>query len=205
MLALTTAQRTALAQLEVMRRIFVWFDVLDSLGASAAAGFWDDVGEVTIGGRTYYGSGLVNIGNVPSAGDMSVGTLPITISGVSQEGIAMVRGAKIKQRPVEVHFGIYDTGSKEIIGDLIPRFFGKIDDYEIVTPQAGEESVIEIRCESVSRNLTIARTDTRSDACHKTMWPSDDGMEYVGVQRKPVFFGSLSPEKAAKRAKRSKK
>ena len=163
-------------------------------------------GSVSVGGRTYTGSGnLITISSLAFVGNLSIPGLTITISAITAEAVNLVRGLKIKQRPVEVLIGLYDPATKEIVDGLIPYFTGKIDDVRIKTPEAGGDSSIEIICESTSRALTIPRTDTRSDACHKRLFPTDDGFKYVGIQReKPIYFGMLDPKKAAKREKRRK-
>ena len=77
-----------------------------------------------------------------------------------------------------------------ILPPLFRFFRGKIDDCEIKLSEDGGTATIVLTCESVSRDLTVQRTDTRSDASCKVRFPADDFYQYTGVQRdKPLPFG----------------
>lgn len=196
MLALTTEQQAALAARHVMRRLFIYCDALALDGVTPApVGFWDDVGTVTVEGRTYVGSGtVISVGSLSFVGDMSIPGLSVTISGIDPTAALLVRGETVGQRAIELKVGIFDVDTRDIIGDLVPRFIGKVDDIEIQTPQAGGNSTIVLTCESTSRALTISRYDTRSDACQRLRDPSDGFYSYASLQRdKPVYFGRRGP------------
>lgn len=195
-LALTGAQQTALGKRHVMRRIFIWCDALDpDTGLSDPAGFWNDVGTVEVDGRTYVGSGaLIGVASLSLPSDFTIPGLSITLSGLDPSVAALVRGSTVGQRPIEVHVGIFDTETRQLIGDLVPRFVGFVDDVEIRTPEAGGQSTVILTCESTSRALTIRRTGTRSDATQHERDSSDDFYRYTGLQRnKPIYFGRPDP------------
>lgn len=196
MLVLSLAQKTALAKQHVMRRLFVWCDALGLNGVTPApAGFWDDVGTVTVGSRIYVGSGtLISVASLSAVGDMTIPALSITISGLSAETAVLVRGSTVGQRPIELSVGIFDVVTRALIGNLIPRFVGKVDDIEIRTPEAGGASTIVLTCESTSRALTISRTETRSDASQRQRDPNDQFYRYTNMQAtKPIYFGKSAP------------
>lgn len=192
MLDLSTAQREALASGRVMRALFLWCDALDpDTGDPSPAGFWTGAGPIEVGGRTYHGSGtLIRPEPLSAVSDMSIQGLKVTVSGLAPETNALVRGSTVGQRPIELHTGIFDPQTHALIGDLIPRFIGIVDDVEIVTPEAGGEGGIALICESHARALTIKRTDTRSSASQHQRDPDDDFYKYTGAQRaKPIYFG----------------
>ncbi|ODA67678.1 hypothetical protein A7A08_01713 [Methyloligella halotolerans] len=192
MLDLSTAQRAALASGQVKRALFLWCDALDpDTGGPAPAGFWTGKGSVEIGGRTYYGSGaLIKPEAISAVSDMSIQGMKVTLSGLDPETNALVRGSTVGQRPIELHTGIFDPRTHELIGDLIPRFVGIVDDAEIVTPEAGGTGGNALTCESHARALTISRTDTRSSASQHQRDPNDDFYKYTSAQRgKPIYFG----------------
>jgi hypothetical protein len=200
MLALTLDQQTALEKRHVMRRLFIWCNALDpDTLAAAPVGFWDDVGVVQVtvdgGARTYYGSGtVVQVGSLSAVGDMTIPGLSITISGIPIETAVLVRGSTVAQRPIELHVGIFDVATRALIGELVPRFKGVVDDVEIRTPAASGVSDIVLTCESVSRALTIQRYDTRSLESAKLRDAGDLFYKYTSLQReKAIYFGRKGP------------
>jgi hypothetical protein len=191
MLNLTSDQQTALQQRSVMRRFFIWCDAVDLDGSPDPAGFWDDVGTIDLDARTYYGSGaLIQISSLSAKSDMSIPGLVVTLSGILLEANDIVRARRLGQCPIEVSMGIFDPSDHALIGPLIPRFVGKIDDIEITTPQAGGKNTITMTCESSSRALTIKRTETRSQASLSQRLSNDGFYNYTAGQAvKTLYFG----------------
>ncbi len=196
MLNLTTEQRDALASRAVMLRFFIWCEARDpDTGDPAPAGFWNDVGNVTIGGKVYNGSGnLISISSLGAKGDMTIPGLQITLSGVASSAVSLVRGKSVGQAPISVKLGIFDVATHEIIGPLASHFDGFIDDVVIKTPASGGDSTITFTCESTSRALTATGTATRSPASCHARDPNDGFYDYTAVQRtKPLYFGRKEP------------
>lgn len=195
MLNLTTEQRAVVGKPHVMRRVFVHCDAIDLDGVTPyPVGFFDDVGTVLVEGRTYYGSALVSVSSLSAVGDLSIPGMAVTLSGLPPEVAALVRGSTVGQRPIRVDIGIYDTETHALIGGLVPRFVGFVDDVEINTPEAGGQSTVVLTCESVSRALTIRRHETRSEASEKQRDAADTLYRYTNVQRaKPIYFGKSAP------------
>jgi hypothetical protein len=129
MLALTGAQITALASGAVKRRTFIWCEALDFDGITPVpTGFWDDVGNITIGPRTYYGSGnLIQVNTLSAKSDMSIPSIQVTLSAIQTEAVSLLRGFMLAQRPIEIALGIYDTATNLILPPLVRRFIGKVD------------------------------------------------------------------------------
>lgn len=193
---LSTAQAEALARGHVMQRKFIWCDALNpETGQPDPAGFWNDVGVVTVGGSVYHGSGtLIQLAKLSATADLSVPGMKITLSGLSPEVSALVRGSTVGQRPIEVHIGIFDTANESLIPPLIPVFRGFVDDIDIRTPEVGGESTILLTCESQSRALTMRRTATRSDATAQERDDQDGFYRYTGLQHgRRVWFGQATP------------
>lgn len=194
MLNLTTAQQEALARRSVMRRIFVWCDALDLAGNPDPAGFWDDVGNVVVDGRTYHGSGtVISIGTLSAESVLSIPGLQIKASGLELSSNQLVRAHKLAQRPITVSAGIFDVASHNLIPPLIPRFVGVVDDVEIPT-EVGGKSMIILTCESASRALTIKRTETRSKSTLSQRNPADRFYDYTaGQKEQSIYFGRKGP------------
>ena len=183
---LTLAQEDALARRHVMRRIFAEVDA-----ASGTGYYWDDLRPITVGGHTYQGIGtLGEVITVAANSDLSIQPLTIILSGINDEVANLIRGDVVGQEPIRLYIGIFDPDTQQIIGPLVKMFQGFVDDVQIVTPKTGEVSQITITCESVSRELTIQSTDTRSNESQKDRQGSDQFFKYTHAARlKPIYFG----------------
>lgn len=196
MLSLTGAQAAALQSRQVKRRTFVWCDALDLDGVTPApAGFWDDLGAVTIGGRVYHGSGnLIQVDTLSAKSDMTIPNIKVVISAIQTEAVALIRGHMLAQRPIEVLLGIYDVASDAVLSPLIRRFVGKVDAVEVQTPESGGTSSIALTCESTSRALTIERTETRSPSSLAQRDPADTFYQFTsGQTEQALYFGRARP------------
>lgn len=195
MLNLTTPQREALAGRHVKRRLFIWVESRTPEGDPDPVGFYDDVGDIIYLGRTYHGSGnVIEVGTVSARSDMSVPVMVLTLSGVEEAALVLVKGTVIEQAPITVQVGLFNPTTRQIIPPLLPHFKGFVDNARITTPEVGGESRMEITCESRSRALTQGRTDTRSDASSRIRDPADTFYADTAVQRtKPTYFGAKAP------------
>jgi hypothetical protein len=198
MLALSNAQRQAITLGGVMLRYFIWCEARDpDTGSPAPAGFWNDVGDIVDGPRTYHGSGsLISISSLTAKGDLTKPKLTVSLSGLDVVANEMLRGRSIAQAPIEVHLGVYVMATQVLIPPLISYFIGFVDDVSIPTPPKGGDSVISIICRSASSALDAGRTSTRSLASSAERDPADDFYSDTGAQRKPLYFGRAAPASA---------
>jgi hypothetical protein len=192
MRALTSEQLEALAKRHVLRRIFVWCEAKHpTTGEDDPAGFWDDVGVVTLDdGRPFHGSALVSISTLSAKSDFSIPAVQVLISGVAAEAVSMIRGSTVGQAPISIDIGIFDVDSHALVGPLVPFFRGFVDDIDVVTPPAGGKSNITLTCESTSRALTIKSTHTRSPSSLQLRREFDKFYDYTaGIGEQPIYFG----------------
>ena len=194
MLTLTSEQSEALAQRRVMLRHFVYIVARDpDTGDPSPAGFHNDVGVIENAGRTYYGSSLFSISDQDSDAELGVASMTVTLSGLSDEAVALIRGETVGQAPIEILLGIMDPDSHALIGPLIRRFKGFVDRFPIRT-KVGDKTTIDLICESSARALTIKRTGTRSAQTHAERAPADKFFEYTASQREQtIYFGRRDP------------
>lgn len=196
MFALTAAQTLAIQNPNVKRRLFIWCDAIDpDTLLPDPAGFWDDVGNITYLGKLYYGSGqVIRVTSIPARGDLTVPGITISLVGVSVEVIDLTRASGLDQAPIEVKIGLFNTSTHELLEPLLPFFDGFVDNVKIPTPEAGGDSVIELVCESTSRQLTAARTTTQTDTNCRKRYSTDAFYAYGAVQMtKPLYFGRAAP------------
>jgi hypothetical protein len=195
MLALTTEQKAALESRAIMVRVFIWSDAKDpDTGLPDPAGFWNDVGDVTVGERVYHGDqSVISLSPVTGKSDLSIPDLTITLSGLDVNAIILARVKALSQTPIEVAVGLFDPASHELLPPLFPVFVGFTDDIEIPTPEVGGDSSIILTCRSVSRALTRISTATRSHASEIERDPSDQFYVYSPLGRVPTYFGRPNP------------
>lgn len=193
---LTSDQLDALQKRNIMRRMFVYVDALDpDTGDPSPAGFWDDLGTVTVDGKDYTGSGnVMEIASISAKSDLSIAPMVVTLSGIASAAAHLVRGETVGQRPISLAIGIFDVDTRQVIGSLVPMFNGYIDDVEIKTPQHSNTSQIVLTCESVARELTIKSTDTRSHESQMIRKSGDLFFKYTeGVREQVLYFGRKEP------------
>jgi hypothetical protein len=196
MLSLTSAQIAALQSRMVKRRTFIWIQALDFDGTTPAnVGFWDDLGQITVSGRLYYGSGnLIQVNTLSAKSDMTIPNIQVSFSAIQTESVSLIRGYMLAQRPIEVSLGVYDIATDAILPPLIRRFVGRIDSVEISTPEVGGNSAVMMTCESTSRALTIKRTETRSPASLAQRSAYDDFYKFTsGQTEQSIYFGRTRP------------
>lgn len=196
MLSLTAEQRAALGQPYIMRRVFIYCRPKNpNTLLIEPVGFWDDVGTIEVAGKIYYGSGnVVQVSTITSRGDLTIPGMNITLNGIAAEATSLIRAEMIRQAPVTVQIGIFNTETRSVLLPLLPMFDGRIDDCDVNIPEASGQATITFTCESTSRALTIRRPDTRSGASVRAHYPTDKIYDYSDVQReKPLYFGRMAP------------
>lgn len=198
---LTAGQLAALALPYAKRRTFIWIEGRDPItGLPDPAGFWDDIGNVTVDSRTYVGSGsVVSISSISARSDLSIPGITITLTGISTAANNLVRDTSLSQAPVEISYGIFDVSTRALLPPLFPLFIGQIDKVDINTPEAGGSNNIVLTCESASRALTIKRTGTRSQETQVTRNAADRFMAYTNAIRdQTIYFGRRDPNNTLK-------
>jgi len=203
-LSLLTTQSDALKKRTSILRSFVYCEARDPFtGDPAHAGFWNGTGNIQMpDGKIYYGSGTLGvIASQSSRSDFSIPGLTITLSGISPAVAALVRNESVGQAPITVSLGIYDTETRELIGGLIPRFVGRVDDVEIKDPAKGGTCEIVFTLESDSRALTLQRPDRRVQEDQLARQPGDDFYKWASSAREArIYFGMPTPRTAKRRS-----
>lgn len=183
---ISTENQTALAARELVARDFLWIVAKNrDTGDPVNVGFWSDIESVTASVldpdtllpviRTYYGAGgLVSIDSIPSVSVVQVQDVKIVLSQLDEFVEQAVRLYDVKQARVEIHRGLFDPDTRNLISPAIVRFVGFVNQVEITTGQENSEGGVTITCVSHTQELTRANPATRSHEDQKTRSATDD-------------------------------
>lgn len=184
--SLSSENYSALQSRQLVARDFVWFVVRSRVdGSPVTDGYWSDVGSITAnvvnpetGGtesRTFNDAyGMIQISDIALVSTLSVQTVTVTLSQVSDRINDLVRTYDCKQGQIQIFRGMFDPVSREMVGPAFPRFVGFIDEAPITTPREGENGDVELTCTSHTQELTRANTETRSDVSQRLRSSTDN-------------------------------
>jgi hypothetical protein len=215
--AISTANQAALEKRALVARDFLWLQVRDRVtGAAVTDGMWSDFGTVTANvvnpdtgaeeSRTWAGAGsLVKISDIPLVSNLTVQTVTVQLSQVSDHVNDLIRGYDPKQGRIEIYRGLFDPASRAMTAAAECRFVGFVDEVEVKTPREGEEGAVVLTCTSHTQEMTRSNPDTRSDASQRLRSATDDFFADVAVTADWEHFwgavnGKLDVAKPAKPA-----
>jgi hypothetical protein len=193
----------ALQARQLVARDFLWIVARDrETNVPVPDGMWSDVGNVAAAvinpdtglpvTRDWYGSGtLVAIDDIPLVSNLSVQTVRIRMSQVSEHVEQLVRQYDCKQARVEIFRGLFDPESRQMVAPAECRFVGFVDTIEIVTPSENEEDAVTLNCVSHTQEMTRANPETRSHATQILRDPNDTFFKDADtVAEWEIFWGS---------------
>jgi hypothetical protein len=176
----------ALAARRLVPRDFLWIVARDrATGLPVNVGFWSDLSNVSAlvldpetGApvlRTFYGSGsLIQISDVPSIVGVSVESVTVTMSQLHDQVEEAIRLYDCKQARIEIHTGLLDPDSRQLVDPAEPIFVGFIDEIEIRTPSENEDGAAILTCASGTQELLRSNPATRSHADQQVRAPGDE-------------------------------
>lgn len=186
MRSISTANQAALAARALVARDFLWFVARDrATGAPVPVGFWSDVENVSsvpvidpdtlnTVSRSYYGAGgLISIDDIPSVSTIQVQDVHIRMSQLDEQVANAVRGYDTKQARVEVHRGLFDPVTRQLVAPAFVRFVGFVNLIEVYTGAENEDGYVDITCTSHTQELTRSNPATRSHADQQTRQAGD--------------------------------
>lgn len=186
MRVISGSNQTALAARALVARDFIWFTVRDrSSGALASVGFWSDietVSGVSVLGqdgstvtRTYIGAGsLIAVDDIPAVSTIQVQDIRIRMSQLNESVENAIRGYDIRQGGVQIHRGLFDPVTRQLVSPAFIRFVGFVNTVEIKTPSENEDGYVELVCVSHTQELMRANPATRSHADQQKRANGDD-------------------------------
>lgn len=186
MRSLTEETQVALAARSLVARDFIRFVVKDrETGEPVTDGYWSDVGDVSAqvvdpnsGGvveRLFHGAGaLIQISDIPLVSNITVQTVQVRLSQVSDRINDLIRGYECKQGQVQIWRGLFDPDTRLLVAPATPRFVGFIDNIEVNTPAENDDGGVMLTCVSHTQEMTRYNPDTRSDASQRLRISSDN-------------------------------
>lgn len=199
----------ALAARGLVARDFLWIVARNrDTGAPVPDGMWSDVGPITCqvinpntgtaASRSFVGAGaLVEISTVALVSNLTVQTVTVRMSQVSDRVNTLVRTYDCKQARVEVFRGLFDPDTRELVAPAEPRFVGFVDRIEIKTPAENEEGAVILTCVSHTQEMTRSNPDTRSDASQRIRSETDNFFQDTTVVGEWELFWGKASGKAA--------
>lgn len=186
MRAISTENQAALSARALVARDFIWFVARDrETLAPVSVGFWSDIENVSsvpvidpntgnLVSRNYYGAGsLIAIDDIPAVSTVQVQDIRIRMSQLDAAVNNVIRGYDTKQARVEIHRGLFDPVSRDLVAPAFVRFVGFVNLVEVHTPPEGGDGYAELTCVSHTQELTRANPSTRSHADQQLRAPGD--------------------------------
>lgn len=185
MRAISTANQAALAARRLVARDFLSITARTrTTGAPVALNFWSDIENVSALVldpdtllpvlRSYYGvGGLVEISDIPAVSVIQVQDVNIRMSQLDEFVQQAVRLYDAKQGRVEIHRGLFDPETRNLVAPAVVRFVGFVNVIEIHTPKENEDGYVNLTCVSHTQELTRSNPATRSHEDQKLRSASD--------------------------------
>lgn len=197
MRAISPENQAALAARTLVARDFLWFVARNRItGAAETVGFWSDLENVTAFvinpdtllpvSRSYYGAGgLISIDDIPSVSVVQVQDVHIRMSQLDEMVENAFRLYDLKQARVEIHRGLFDPVSRNLVAPAIVRFVGFVNLVEVHTPSENEDGYVDVTCVSHTQELIRSNPATRGHEDQLARQPGDNF--YIDAAVVPEF------------------
>lgn len=190
---ISVENQVALNQRRLVARDFLWIVARNRVsGFPETVGFWSDVDNAAVSvidpetlepvTRTYYGAGgLVEINEIPAVSVIQVQDIEIKLSQLDELVEQAVRLYDVKLARVEIHRGLFDPDTRNLVAPALVRFVGVVNNLRITTPSENSDGAVFLSCVSLTQELTRANPATRSHEDQKTRSGSDNFFQDTAV------------------------
>lgn len=181
----------------IVPRDFVWITAINSEGGTERIGVWNgdvpvdvdvirpDTGATVT--RTYQGlAGLMTVPAIPMTMKLEVRSIRLSFSNLTPELINAALVYNPKNQPIEVHRGLFDPATGNLVDPAMCRFDGLINRAPIKRAKAGNDGQIMLECQSHARTLSFGNPAKLSDEFYKRR-DGDRFCRYVDVVPKIVW------------------
>ena len=147
---------------------------------------WTGVGEATIDGNTYTGTGnLLAISSVEETAEMAVRGATLTMTGIPSELLSLALQEPYQGRVCTIYFGVIDGNTYSSLTQL---FVGYMDEMNL--DEGADFATIEMKVENKLIDLERARVRRFSSGYQKSKYPGDRGLDFVeDLQDKEIVWG----------------
>lgn len=147
--------------------------------------FWTGVGQATIDGNTYTGTGqLLGISDIEETTEIAAKGATLTLSGIPSDLLSLALSEPYQGRICKMYFGVGDPP----FTSLTEVFAGYMDEMNI--DEGPEYATIELKVENKLVDLERQRVRRYTSEYQKSQYPSDKGFDFVdSIQGKPVLWG----------------
>lgn len=159
------------------------FYAVEMLFDSGALRVWTGIGNKTINGQVYTGTGsLLNIEGLDEASDMGAKSATITLAGVDSTLVSLALQEPYQGRTCRIYLGVSGVATAATV------FSGSMD---VMTIQdSGESSVISLSVESRLARLDRPIVFRYTSASQKARYPGDTGFDWVAkLADKSISWG----------------
>ena len=148
---------------------------------------WTGLGEATIDGNTYTGTGtLLDISAVEETTEIAVRGATLTLTAVPSEVISLALSEPYQGRVCNMYFGVV---SGSTYSNLTEIFSGYMDEMNI--DEGAEFSTIELKVENKLIDLERARVARYTSQYQKSKYPGDKGFDFVeSIQLQETLWGT---------------
>lgn len=196
----------------IVPRDFVWIQALNKdTDAVEEIGFWS--GNVPVSAsvilpsngeeeaRNFVGmDGLMQVPTIPMTMKLEVRSVKLVFSNLSGDVINAVLVYNAKGRPVQIHRGLLDPQTMNLVDPATCRFDGYVNRIKIRRAKAGNDGLVEIECQSHARTLTVASSEKFSDEFFKRRGARQPYLDIVPK----IVWGQKDVIKERKRPKKAK-
>lgn len=183
---ISTENQLALNQRQLIARDFLWIVARNrTTGDPETVGFWSDIENASVYVldpdtllpvlRSYYAAGgLIEIDAIPSVSVIQVQDVQIKLSQLDELVEQAVRLYDVKQARVEIHRGLFDPDTRNLVAPALVRFVGFVNTVRINTPSENSDGGVFLTCVSHTQELTRANPATRSHEDQKLRDEDDE-------------------------------
>jgi|ERR1039458_9398679 hypothetical protein len=178
---LTTSVKTA--SLLAVKNIAVLMEAdFDSGPVNLFGGY----GTMTIGDRTYTGSGdLIQVDPAQETAEVQANNATIQLSGVQSADIAISLDENYQGRPCRLKLAFFDS-SNNLIADPVTMFAGRMDVMTVNDDPANP--LITMTAENEFIRMMAARHRNRTNEDQQIDYPGDKGLEFVAAMQNKTIF-----------------
>ena len=200
----TLAQAVESPTVDIFFAVELFFD-------TSTLRFWSGLGEITLEGETYVGSGqMIQISSVDESLEISAKGATLTLSGLPSDLLSLAIQEPYQGRKCKIYFGLKDNKSQFLTqegGDYILSETGSFIDistseesvmaeifsgylYQMNIDEGPDVSTISVYLESRLIDLKRPRIRRYTSESQKSRFPNDRGFDFVeDLQMKKFTWG----------------